>query len=59
MTIILDCDSDIFIAETPTELAAQLISRLPHSPDDRMLADLAAAVFGCDYLDIIITRTSS
>lgn len=57
MTIMLDTDKEIFIAESATELAQQLIQLLPDSPTDSMLAKLAATVLECDQMDIIITRS--
>lgn len=53
--MILDTDNDIFIAEDATYLAQQLSTQLDSGRDDETLAKLAAAVLGCDVLDVIIT----
>lgn len=57
MALILDTDDEIFIATNTANMARQLISRLDGEPDDETLARLAAAVLGCDSLDVVITRT--
>lgn len=57
MTLILDTDRNILIAESAAELAQHLIQLLPDSPTDSMLAKLAATVLECDQMDIIITRS--
>lgn len=57
MALILDTDNEILIAENAAGMAAHLIELLDEEPDDYALAKLAAAVLGCDALDVIITRT--
>lgn len=57
MAIILDTWNEIFIGADTAEVARQLLERLPASPTEEMLTELAAAVLGCDTLDIIITHT--
>lgn len=57
MSIILDTEEHIFIAETRAELAQQLLEFLDDDPDDATLTDLAATVLGCMDLDVIITYT--
>lgn len=57
MAIILDTWDEIFIGADAAELMSQLLERLPESPTEEMLTELAAAILGCDTLDIIITRT--
>lgn len=56
MSLILDTDDHIFIADTTAELRDQLVSMIPASPTEERLVDLAAAVLGCDTLDIILTH---
>ena len=56
MALILDTDDEIFIAADAAGMASQLIDCLPDKPDDETLARLAAAVLGCDVLDVVITR---
>lgn len=56
MSLILDTDDHIFIAATTAELRDQLVSMIPASPTEERLVDLAAAVLGCDTLDIILTH---
>lgn len=56
MSLILDTDDHIFIAATTAELRNQLLSMIPASPTEEQLVDLAAAVLGCDTLDIILTH---
>lgn len=57
MALILDIDDEIFIAADAAAMAKQLVGRLAEEPDDETLARLAAAVLGCDVLDVVITRT--
>lgn len=59
MTLILDTDDDILIAANAAEMARQLVGLLDDEPDDETLIRLAAAVLGCDYLDIILTRITN
>lgn len=59
MPLILDTDNDILIAADAADLAHQLISLLDREPDEETLARLAAAVLGCDVLDVIITHTAA
>lgn len=47
------------IAEDATNMAQQLITLLDDDPDDDTLTYLAAAVLGCDVLDVIITRVKT
>ena len=53
----MDTDDEIFIAADAADMAKQLVGRLPDEPDDETLTWLAAAVLGCDVLDVVITRT--
>lgn len=53
MAIILDTWNEIFIGADTAEVARQLLERLPASPTEETLTELAAAVLGCDTLDII------
>lgn len=57
MTLILDTDDEIFIAADADDMVQQLITQLDSRPHDEALAKLAAAVLGCDVLDVVITRT--
>ncbi|GAB2498792.1 hypothetical protein CATRI_13165 (plasmid) [Corynebacterium atrinae] len=57
MALILDTDDEIFIAADAADMAKQLVGLLSDKPDDETLARLAAAVLGCDVLDVVITRT--
>src|SRR5699024_3844268 len=41
------------------EITRQLLERLPVSPSEEMLTELAAAILGCDTLDIIVTHTEN
>lgn len=59
MALILDTDNDIFIAADAANMARQLLGFLVDEPDDETLTYLAAAVLGCDHLDVIITRTTN
>lgn len=59
MSIILDTEEHIFIAETRAELAKQLLEFLDEDPDEATLTDLAATVLGCMDLDVIITYTGT
>lgn len=52
----MDTDDHIFIAVTTTELRDQLVSMISASPTEEQLVNLAAAVLGCDTLDIILTH---
>lgn len=56
MSLILDTDDHIFIAATTAELRDQLVSMIPASPTEERIVDLAAAVLGCDTLDIVLTH---
>lgn len=56
MSLILDTDVHLVIADTTAELRDQLVSMIPASPTEEKLVDLAAAVLGCDTLDIILTH---
>lgn len=58
MALILDTDNEVFIAADAADMAAQLIELLGEEPDTETLAELAAAVLGCDVLDVIIIRTT-
>lgn len=58
MALILDTDNEVFITADAADMAAQLIELLDAEPDAETLAKLAAAVLGCDVLDVIITYTS-
>lgn len=53
MAIILDTRDEIFISTDTAELTRQLLERFPASPAEETLTELAAAVLGCDTLDII------
>lgn len=57
MAIILDTWDEIFIGANTTEVVRQLLEQIPVSPTEEMLTELAAAILGCDTLDIIITHT--
>lgn len=57
MALILNIDDDIFIADDAAGMARQLVGLLAEDPDEETLARLAAAVLGCDVLDVVITRT--
>lgn len=57
MALIMDTDNEVLIAENAANMASQLIELLDEEPDDETLARLAAAVLGCDVLDVVITRT--
>lgn len=59
MALILDTDTEIIIADSPADMARKLITLLDPDPDDDTLAHLAAAVLGCEVLDVIITHTDS
>ena len=58
MALILDTDDEILIADNHAELTQQLLELLTDEPDEDTVLKLAAAVLGCDVLDIILTRTS-
>lgn len=58
MTLILDAVDEIVIAENAGDMARRLIELLDDEPDHDTLTYLAAAVLGCDVLDIVITRTN-
>lgn len=59
MALILDTHTEIIIADDPADMARKLIALLDDHPDDDTLTHLAAAVLGCDALDVIITRTTT
>ncbi|MGP6175354.1 hypothetical protein [Corynebacterium sp. A21] len=59
MTLILDTENTIMIAEDAADMARQLSVLLEDEPDDDTLVYLAAAVLGCEVLDVIITRVES
>lgn len=59
MAIILDTWNEIFIGADTTEITRQLLEQLPESPTEEMLTELAAAILGCDTLDIILTHTEN
>ena len=56
MALILDTENEIIIADDAGGMAHKLIDLLDDEPDYDTLIHLAAAVFGCDVLDVIITR---
>lgn len=56
MALILDTDKEIIIADDAGHLARRLTDLLDDEPDHDTLTHLAAAVLGCDVLDIVITR---
>ncbi|QDQ19725.1 hypothetical protein [Corynebacterium glutamicum] len=58
MAIILDTWDEIFIGADTAELTRQILERLPISPTEETLTELAAAVLGCDTFDIIITHVN-
>ncbi|MGD7003724.1 hypothetical protein [Corynebacterium halotolerans] len=57
MALILDTDTEILIADNAGAMARQLLTLLDDNPDYITLAYLAAAVLGCDVLDVVITQT--
>lgn len=59
MAIIVDTWDEIFIGADTAEITRQLLERLPVSPSEEMLTELAAAILGCDTLDIIVTHTEN
>lgn len=59
MALLLDTENTIMIADDATDMARQLIALLDDDPDDDTLTYLAAAVLGCDVLDVIITHTKT
>lgn len=59
MSLILDTEDEIIIAENAGDMAHKLIELLDDEPDHDTLAHLAAAVLGCEVLDVVITRTPS
>ena len=59
MAIIEDTWDEIFIGADTAEITRQLLERLPVSPSEEMLTELAAAILGCDTLDIIVTHTEN
>lgn len=56
MALILDTENEIIIADDAGGMAHKLIDLLDDEPDHDTLTHLAAAVLGCDVLDIVITR---
>lgn len=46
MAIILDTGDEIFISVDTAEVTRQLLERLPASPDEELLTELAATVLG-------------
>lgn len=59
MTLVLDTENTIMLAEDAADMARQLISLLDDEPDDDTLTHLATSVLGCDVLDIIIARVET
>lgn len=59
MAIIVDTWDEIFIDADTAEVVRQLLERIPVSPTEEMLTELAAAILGCDTLDIIVTHTEN
>lgn len=59
MALILDTNNDVIIADTAADLTQQLLELLTDDPDEETLVKLAAAVLGCDVLDIVLTRTEN
>lgn len=59
MALLLDTNDTILIAEDTADMARQLIALLDDEPDHDTLTYLAAAVLGCDLLDIRLTHTEN
>lgn len=57
MALILDTDDEILIADNHVDLTQQLLDLLTDEPDEDTVIKLAAAVLGCDVLDIVLTHT--
>lgn len=55
--MILDTDGKGLLATNAAGRTRHLLSRLDEHPDDDTLSHLAAAVLGCEVLDIVITHT--
>ena len=58
MALILDTDDEILIADNHVDLTQQLLDLLTDEPDEDTVIKLAAAVLGCDVLDIVLTHIS-
>ena len=56
MALILDTDDEILIADNHADLTQQLLDLLTDEPDEDTVIKLAAAVLGCDVLDIVLTH---
>ena len=50
-------DDEILIADNHVDLTQQLLDLLTDEPDEDTVIKLAAAVLGCDVLDIVLTHT--
>ena len=58
MALTLDTDDEILIADNHVDLTQQLLDLLTDEPDEDTVIKLAAAVLGCDVLDIVLTHIS-